>query len=43
MKEYIFRQDRTLWRVIYQYRTEDPVGKALAERIEGRIVQGATF
>lgn len=43
VKEYIFRQDRTLWRVIYQYRTEDPVGKALAERIEGQIVQGATF
>lgn len=43
VKEYIFRQQNTIWRVIYQYRTEDPVGKALAERVEGKIVMGATF
>lgn len=43
VKEYIFTQGHTLWRVIYQYRTGDPVGKALAERVEGRIVPGATF
>lgn len=43
VKEYIFRDKGTLWRVIYQYRTDDPVGQALTERVEGRIVQGATF
>lgn len=43
VKEYIFPQNDTLWRVIYQYRTNDPVGKALTERVEGKIVQGATF
>lgn len=43
VKEYIFRQNHTFWRVIYQYRTEDPVGKALADRVEGKIVMGATF
>lgn len=43
VKEYIFREGKTLWRVIYQYRTGDPMGQALTERVEGRIVQGATF
>ncbi len=43
VKEYIFRQQNTIWRVIYQYRSDDPVGKALAERVEGKIVMGATF
>lgn len=43
VKEYIFPLGHTMWRVIYQYRTGDPVGKALTERVEGRIVQGATF
>lgn len=43
VKEYIFPQSNTIWRVIYQYRTGDPVGKSLAERLEGKIVPGATF
>lgn len=43
VKEYIFQQKNTIWRVIYQYRTGDPVGKSLAERLEGKIVPGATF
>lgn len=43
VKEYIFRQQNTIWRVIYQYRTGDAVGKSLVERLEGKIVPGATF
>lgn len=43
VKEYIFQRENTLWRVIYQYRSADPVGKALTERVEGKIVSGATF
>ena len=43
VKEYIFQQGRTLWRVIYQYRSGDTVGRALTERIEGHIVRKATF
>lgn len=43
VKEYIFQQGETLWRVIYQYRSGDPVGKALTDRVEGHIVRKATF
>ena len=43
VKEYMFKQGDVLWRVIYQYRTEDPVGKALTERVEGKIVEGVAF
>lgn len=43
VKEYIFQQGNTLWRVIYQYRSGDSLGKALTERVEGHIVRKATF
>lgn len=43
VKEYIFSQGDILWRVIYQYRTDDPVGQELTAQVEGKIVQGATF
>lgn len=38
--EYIFREGDVLWRVIYQYRTQDETGKALAGYTAGRIVSG---
>lgn len=41
--EYIFQDDANVWRVIYQYRTNDPVGKALTEKVAGNITWGATF
>ena len=41
--EYIFEDGNTVWRVIYQYRSEDPVGKAMAEEVAGKITLGATF
>lgn len=43
MTEYIFRQDKTIWQVIYQYRTGDATGEALTKRVEGAIEKGATF
>lgn len=41
--EYIFRGKETIWRVIYQYRTNDETGRALSDRVEGGITKGATF
>ena len=41
--EYIFTQKNTVWRVIYQYRTTDSIGKALAERVAGKIALGSEF
>lgn len=43
MTEYIFRQDKTIWQVIYQYRTGDATGEALTRRVAGEIEKGATF
>lgn len=40
-EEYIFRRGNALWRVIYQYRTEDPAGKALYDKVAGKITFGA--
>lgn len=41
--EYIFQSGHTIWRVIYQYRTHDPVGQSLTNRIAGHITEGTTF
>lgn len=41
--EYIFEKDGVLWRVMYQYLTGDETGKALAERVSGKIRFGARF
>jgi len=41
--EYLFRGKTALWRVIYQYRTQDETGRALTEKVEGAITRGATF
>ena len=41
--EYIFTQKNTVWRVIYQYSTADSIGKALAERVAGKIALGSEF
>lgn len=41
--EYIFTQKDTVWRVIYQYRSADTTGQALAERVSGKIVLGSEF
>lgn len=38
--EYIFEYKNVVWRTIYQFRTDDPVGKALAERLAGKILPG---
>jgi hypothetical protein len=43
VEEYIFTQKDTVWRVIYQYRTADTTGKALAERVAGKIALGSEF
>lgn len=41
--EYFFREKGTLWRVIYQYRSEDVSGQALSDTVEGGIERGETF
>lgn len=41
--EYIFESGDTIWRVIYQHRTHDPIGQALMDRIAGHISEGTTF
>ena len=41
--EYIFTQKDTVWRIIYQYRSADTTGQALAERVSGKIVLGSEF
>ncbi len=43
IQEYIFVRDGVLWRVIYQYRTDSETGRALGERVAGKIRFGAHF
>lgn len=43
VQEYIFTQKDTVWRVIYQYRSGDETGKALADRVAGKIALGSEF
>lgn len=43
VEEYIFTEKQTVWRVIYQYRTGDSIGKALADRVSGKIALGSEF
>lgn len=43
VKEYIFTQNDTVWRVIYQYRTNDPTGKELTDKVAGQIILGSHF
>lgn len=43
VNQYIFLQDEVIWRVIYQYRTEDPIGRELSAQLAGRIQIGAVF
>ena len=43
VQEYIFTQKNTVWRVIYQYRSGDETGKALADRVVGKIALGSEF
>lgn len=43
VQEYIFTQKNTVWRVIYQYRSGDETGKALADRVAGKIALGSEF
>ena len=43
VKEYIFSQSDVVWRVIYQYRSNDEIGKALVDRLAGQIVLGSEF
>ncbi len=43
VKEYIFTQNDVVWRVIYQYRSQDEVGKALVDRLAGQIALGSEF
>lgn len=43
VKEYIFSGKNTVWRVIYQYRTGDELGKQLADRVAGQITSGSEF
>ncbi len=43
LKEYIFEDKNTVWRVIYQYRADDEAGKYLFTKLSGKITLGATF
>ena len=43
VNEYIFSDQNTVWRVIYQYRKGDPAGKYLMDKTAGNIVIGSTF
>ncbi|WP_297016999.1 hypothetical protein [uncultured Dialister sp.] len=43
VQEYIFTQKNTVWRVIYQYRSSDETGWALADRVAGKIALGSEF
>ena len=43
VQEYIFTQKNTVWRVIDQYRSGDETGKALADRVAGKIALGSEF
>ena len=43
VQEYIFTQKNTVWRVIYQYRSSDETGRALADRVAGKIALGSEF
>lgn len=43
IQEYIFARDGVLWRVIYQYRSDNETGRALNERVSGKIRFGTHF
>ena len=43
VEEYIFLRKGVIWRVIYQYRSHDEVGKALVKKVAGQIAMGSTF
>ena len=43
VEEYIFLRKGVVWRVIYQYRSQDEVGKALTQKVAGQIAMGSTF
>lgn len=43
LEEYFFVNDGVLWQVLYQYLSDDEVGRALAERVTGQIRFGAHF
>ena len=43
VEEYIFLRKGVVWRVIYQYRSQDEVGKALVKKVAGQITMGSTF
>lgn len=43
VEEYIFLRKGVIWRVIYQYRSHDEVGKALVQKAAGQIAMGSTF
>lgn len=43
VEEYIFLRKGVIWRVIYQYRSHDEVGKALVQKVAGQIAMGSTF
>lgn len=43
IREYIFSYKDVNWRVIYQYRTDDETGKALADKLAGQVKMGTTF
>lgn len=43
VEEYIFLRKGVVWRVIYQYRSQDKVGKALTQKVAGQIAMGSTF
>jgi hypothetical protein len=43
IREYIFDYGQATWRVIYQYRTNDPTGTALADHVAGQLVMGESF
>ncbi len=43
VEEYIFLRKGVVWRVIYQYRSQDEVGKALVQKVAGQIAMGSTF
>lgn len=43
VKSYIFQQNKTVWKVIYQYEKNNEVVSLLMNKLDGKITNGFTF
>lgn len=43
IKVYTFQDNQTVWKVIYQYKANDEIGKAIMEKLDKKIISGVVL